>query len=472
MLDRLHLIDGAAYGDKLTLRHLLKQTSGLRDVYFDGLDNPVSLMPGTADGAHPNSLVGIMAFDTLYGLTPLVQCTLHGLPAGCNPDDYLFRHLWKPWDYAAWQANPQDKMAGLLNFYLAGMNEHALWEPGQGFHYADTNYILLGLVIEKVTAHSLHNELRARIFDPLGMADTYLLGRAEALGATEPPAQDYAKPIAEVWAWNEPAISGGVDFSFDWGGGGVVSTLSDLHKFVRALADRRLFQQSSTLDEMLSVPQDINGLFYASGLIVFPTSHGPVWYMMGSNGSWVEYYPPLDLITAGTANDFSNLPGQFMLHAQVYQILARQGLPTPMTLLSSQSLLLVMLSLMLFVVLLLVWLVVALRQRAKKVALPRSVRWARWLAAASFLANIGLFVLIGMAIGPNPFQMLFGFSPQVRLLFALTALLMVIFALLMSLLALRLHRRQEGTPFDRSALVALAAVTLVYALGMGTIASG
>ena len=178
------------------------------------------------------------------GLTPLVECTLQGMPAGCNPDDYLFRHKWQIWDYAAWQADPHDKMAGLLNFYLSGMNEHALWQPGKGFHYADTNYILLGLVIEKATGSSLDAELRSRIFVPLGMRDTYLLGGDRQFAAAPAPAAT-AKPLAEAWAWNEPAISGGVDFSFDWGGGGVVSTLADLHKFARAPGKWPAFPKTS-----------------------------------------------------------------------------------------------------------------------------------------------------------------------------------------------------------------------------------
>ncbi len=220
VLAKLALIDGVSYGESITLRQLLKQTSGLRDVFFDGIDNPVSLMPGTADGAHPASLVGLAAFDPQFGLSPLVKCTMQGVPAGCNPDDYLFRHKWKIWDYAAWQANPHDKLAGLLNFYLSGMNEHALWQPGKGFHYADTNYILLGLVIEKTTGDSLDHQLRTRIFDPLGMVDTYLLGADRQFAAARPlpqpiglwpkPGPGTSLPSAAAWTSHSTGVAVGL----------------------------------------------------------------------------------------------------------------------------------------------------------------------------------------------------------------------------------------------------------------------
>lgn len=41
--------------------------------------------------------------------------------------------------------------------------------PGTDWHYANTNYVLLGLVIEAATGRSVGDELRDRIFQPLGL---------------------------------------------------------------------------------------------------------------------------------------------------------------------------------------------------------------------------------------------------------------------------------------------------------------
>jgi D-alanyl-D-alanine carboxypeptidase len=43
------------------------------------------------------------------------------------------------------------------------------FRPGRGWHYSNTNYLLLGLLAERVTGRSLADELRERFFDPLGL---------------------------------------------------------------------------------------------------------------------------------------------------------------------------------------------------------------------------------------------------------------------------------------------------------------
>jgi hypothetical protein len=260
-----------------------------------------------------------------------------------------------------------------------------------------------------------------------------------------------------------------VDFSFEWGGGGVVSTLKDLHTFTRALMGGKLFKRADTLDHMLAVPEGIKGISYASGLIVFPTDKGPVMYMMGSNGTWVDYYPPLDLVMVGTVDDFSNIPGQFRLRGRIYQILANQGLVTPMARLFSLPMLLVMSFLLCHLILAVIWLIAALFQRRKKVTVVSLVKWAHRLTVVAVVANLVMMAYIGMTFGQNIFQMLFGFSTEVRHLFAITAFLIGLLALAMATFSVQLWRRKEVRPFDRKILTAMVAFTLAYAISMGVL---
>ncbi len=460
VLPELHKQNGESHAHEITLRHLLNQTSGLRDLFFDDPVAPVSLMPGTAEGAAPDSLIGKLAFDSQFGLAPLVRCTLENIPAQCHPDDYLFRRRWLAWNEAAWRNDPADRMAGLLNFYLAGMNEHALWMPGKGFHYSDTNYLLLGLVIERKTGRSLAEALRERIFDPAGMRDTYLIGDAAL------PDGDDAGKIADVWAWNEPAMSGGVDFSFDWGGGGVISTIADLRLFLGQLKDGDLFQNPETLNRMLEVPQGITGLYYASGMIVFPTAEGSVWYMMGSNGTWAEYFPAQDLFAIGTTDDLSDMPKQFTLHMQAFQILAASGLPMPMAAATSPAMLGLAVCVLLLLVLPVIWLARALWRRFRKssgVAMDKSVHI---LVGAIGLANLLSLIITGIVFGENIFQILFGFTPEVRLILSVTAVLTAILALGMGLATVSLWRQKEGSRGERWLAAVLFVITLSYALSV------
>jgi D-alanyl-D-alanine carboxypeptidase len=84
---------------------------------------------------------------------------------------------------------------------------HAPWyEPGEGWAYANTNYYLLGMIIERITGASLADVLAGRFFAPLGLAGTRLLTGVEgdplepawttifwASGAMASPAGDLAR---------------------------------------------------------------------------------------------------------------------------------------------------------------------------------------------------------------------------------------------------------------------------------------
>jgi len=61
----------------------------------------------------------------------------------------------------------------LLNIALA---HKPYFAPGTGFHYSNTNYVLLGMVIEKVTHHSWEDQVTRRIIKPLGLHHTFAPG--------------------------------------------------------------------------------------------------------------------------------------------------------------------------------------------------------------------------------------------------------------------------------------------------------
>ena len=68
-----------------------------------------------------------------------------------------------------------DKPARAVEFLDAvARNRHLNFEPGSRFLYSNTNFLLLGLIIEKVTSRKLGDVLADRIFKPLGMTDTML----------------------------------------------------------------------------------------------------------------------------------------------------------------------------------------------------------------------------------------------------------------------------------------------------------
>lgn len=114
----------------------------------------------------------------------------------------------------------------------AGLAESPLFEPGAQFDYSNTNTILLGMVIEKVTRQPVQKVLEEQILKPLGLAHTVWPGASTKLPA--PYAQgftlqgDFATPEAPSNAthWN-PAWA--------WTAGQLISTVDDLLIYGRAL---------------------------------------------------------------------------------------------------------------------------------------------------------------------------------------------------------------------------------------------
>ena len=99
--------------------------------------------------------------------------------------------------------------------------------PGAQFHYSDTGFVLLGLIVERVSGRAFHEQMRQEIFEPLGMAETSLYGFGEPSNVT-------TDPLAPLWL-EGVEFSTAPALSCDWAGGGVVSTVQDLLTFSRAL---------------------------------------------------------------------------------------------------------------------------------------------------------------------------------------------------------------------------------------------
>ena len=108
-----------------------------------------------------------------------------------------------------------------------------LFEPGSEYDYSNTNTILLGMVIEKVTGQPVETALRTMIFEPLGLENTSWPGRQTAIPAPYARGislQGYdATPEAPLDAtnWNPASL---------WTAGEIISDVDDLLAYGRALA--------------------------------------------------------------------------------------------------------------------------------------------------------------------------------------------------------------------------------------------
>jgi D-alanyl-D-alanine carboxypeptidase len=146
---------------------------------------------------------------------------------------------------------------------------------GARYHYSNTNYTLLGLMVEKVTGNRLMAEIRRRILVPLSLKDTYLEGfeavpEERVAGRYHFATAGYrqAAGMSKIFPEVRPGL---IDVSAsrlspEWAAGGIVTTASDLVKFAVALRDGRLLKPASLRFMMQWRPTDVPGMEVGHGL--------------------------------------------------------------------------------------------------------------------------------------------------------------------------------------------------------------
>ncbi|MEV6844830.1 serine hydrolase domain-containing protein [Actinoplanes sp. NPDC051411] len=145
--------------------------------------------------------------------------------------------------------------------------------PGTTWQYSNTNYILAGQMIERVTGNTYAEELHRRIVRPLGLTGTHMPGSQTAL--PEPHARHYS-PLMLPGATQHDVTE--LNAGYAWAAGGVVSTLADLTCYLAALLRGHLLPPDLQEQLLTEAP----GSSYGLGIVRWPLSNGlTVW---GHNG--------------------------------------------------------------------------------------------------------------------------------------------------------------------------------------------
>jgi D-alanyl-D-alanine carboxypeptidase len=146
-----------------------------------------------------------------------------------------------------------------------------LFAPGTQFSYSNTNYILAGMLVERVSGQRLADQLQQRIFQPLGLDDTELPTTERRIAG--PHVRGYAPPDKDWRVSDDPSRLVDVtemDTSWAWAAGAMVSTTADLARFYQALLGGQLLtpellkQMRTTVD----ASQPGRGMRYGLGLEV------------------------------------------------------------------------------------------------------------------------------------------------------------------------------------------------------------
>lgn len=208
----------------------------LVDDHRIGLDDPISdYVSGVPDGDH------------------ITLRDLAGMRSG------LFPYTADPDFIATLEADPYQTFTP-QQLLAYGFKHANGFPPGTQSQYSNTNYILLGLVIEKVSHEPLADFIRERVIEPSGLCHTSFPDGDEF---TRPHAHGYTNQTAsgqveDATGWNTSSA---------WAAGAMVSDLRDLRDWARDVATGTLLTPATQAERTKFLPTPFPGLTYGLGLL-------------------------------------------------------------------------------------------------------------------------------------------------------------------------------------------------------------
>ena len=186
------------------------------------------------------------------------------------------------------------------------------FQPGTDASYSDTNFQLLGKVIEAITAKPLHVVYEEFFFRPLNLKHTWLIGRSGPRLASSPAPADVF--------YKDRNITNTRSNGSYWADGGIASTAEEMIIFLKALNEGRMVRPD-TLKMMHNWRKLQFPLEYGYGTMRFKLPRltarllkmPPLWGHSGSTGSFLYYSEDLNLYMAGSINQVDSKVKPFRL---------------------------------------------------------------------------------------------------------------------------------------------------------------
>jgi CubicO group peptidase (beta-lactamase class C family) len=275
MLDGLHVYKGHDYSDQLRVYHLISQTSGLPDYFEERPKGGKSIFDQIVSSG-----------DMAWNVEGAVRIARRDLSPKFPPES---------------------------------MGQGRI---GNKAYYSDTNYQLLGAILESAAQKPLSELFSELIIEPLELSSTYLHGHRDPKAATgNPPATIYYK--TKPLYLDKAMTSFGPD-------GGMVSTVEDSLKFLKHFTAGQLFERPSTLLQMKSWRKIFFPFQYGLGLMRFklprilsPFSATPELIgHSGASSAFLFHSEADQLYIGGTLNQLENRRRPFGLMLKVVKIVS------------------------------------------------------------------------------------------------------------------------------------------------------
>jgi len=207
-------------------------------------------------------------------------------------------------DEAVWKnlkENP-DKVWTYKDRLSYAFNMKPAHDPGKGWSYSDTNYLLIGMLIEKITASDYYDEVKSRILNPAGYKYTY-----PSLQRDIPNLPVAYSNLPEFF--NMPGVvveDGKYVFNpqMEWTGGGFASTTPDLARWAKMYFEGQFF--SEKMLQKIITPSEQGkeigeGISCGMGSFIYTTelgiAYGHTGFVPGFN-SIFAYFPEQEVAVA------------------------------------------------------------------------------------------------------------------------------------------------------------------------------
>ena len=173
--------------------------------------------------------------------------------------DFLTANPYKVW-------RPEERLAYLFD-------EKPPFEAGKGWDYSDTNYIVLGMIMERVTGKKFYDEAYKRFVKKFKLNDTIAQDGPELKGVV----QGYAGANNPFGGKDQMIETGKfiVNPQLEWTGGGWASTGVDLARWAKTMYEGKAFDASLVPVMLDGVPAKLGrDVKYGLGVIIRPTQAG------------------------------------------------------------------------------------------------------------------------------------------------------------------------------------------------------
>ncbi len=188
---------------------------------------------------------------------------------------------------------------------FAAFVEDPYFSPGTAWAYSNTNYLLLGLILEKIKGESIVELFHYYIFDALGLHNTYF-------PIEESVPSNLAHPWSSFFGTSLDLFELGISINFAcstaWTGGAIISTAEDLVRFSKAVYEGNLLSHASknAMNDYLVVPDTIIGYDYGLGSMRHTLADGTILFGHSGNKtyrSFVSYSEADEVSLAFLCND-------------------------------------------------------------------------------------------------------------------------------------------------------------------------